>query len=75
MIIFLTGAYQIRFVPKILKTLRIKKQMQPLDVFYKKNLFLKISQYSQENIYAEVSFLKKVTGLKAKRDSNTGVFL
>ena len=41
-----------------------------------KKVFLKISQNSQENTCARVSFLNKVTCLRpAKRDSDTGVFL
>ena len=45
-----------------------------------KNLFLIILQYSQENNYAAVSFLIKLSFSKrpvtlSKRDSNTGVFL
>ena len=39
-----------------------------------KNLFLKISQYSQENICVG-SLFNKVEGLTGKRDCNTGVFL
>ena len=31
-------------------------QKQPLEVFCKKNVFLKISQISQENTCGEVSF-------------------
>ena len=31
-------------------------QKQPLEVFYKKKLFLKISQYSKENTCVRVSF-------------------
>ena len=34
-------------------------QNQPLEVFYKKQLFLKISNNSQENVRAGVSFLIK----------------
>ena len=44
-----------------------------------KKLFLKVSQYSQENICVRVSFLTKLQTFSAatllKRDSNTGVFL
>ena len=35
--------------------LSLSKQKQPQVVFYKKKLFLKISQYSQENTYVGVS--------------------
>ena len=31
-------------------------QAQPLEVLYKKKLFLKISEYSQENTCARASF-------------------
>ena len=44
-----------------------------------KKAFWKISQNSQENTCARVSFFNKVAGLKPatllKRDSGTGVFL
>ena len=44
-----------------------------------KKVFWKISQNSQENTCARVSFFNKVAGLKPatllKRDSGTGVFL
>ena len=43
-----------------------------------KKLFLEISQNSQENICARVSFLKKLQAAPAtllKRDSSRGVFL
>ena len=44
-----------------------------------KKVFLEISQNSQENTCARVSFFNKVAGLclqlNKKRDSGTGVFL
>ena len=44
-----------------------------------KKVFLEISQNSQENTCARVSFFNKVAGLRPatllKRDSGTGVFL
>ena len=36
--------------------IRVKRQKQPLELFFKKELFLKISQISQENTCVEVSF-------------------
>ena len=51
-------------------------QKQPLEVFFKKNLFLKISQYSQENTCVRVSFNKSPRpAALLKRVSSTGVFL
>ena len=54
-------------------------QKQPLEVFYKKKVFLKILQNSQEDTWARVSFFNKVVGLRPaallKTDSGTGVFL
>ena len=53
-------------------------QKQPLEVFCKK-VFFKISQNSQENTCAKVSFLIKLQASALqpykKRGSNTGVFL
>ena len=44
-----------------------------------KKVFLEISQNSQENTCARVSFFKKLAGVSLqlyyKRDSSTGVFL
>ena len=54
-------------------------QKQPPEVFFQKFLFLKISQNSQENTRARVSFLitlhALVLELHYKRYSGTGVFL
>ena len=54
-------------------------QKQPLEVFYKKKLFLKISQYSQEKTCVAVPFLIKLQALRPatllKTDSSTGIFL
>ena len=36
--------------------IRVKRQKQPLELFCKKEVFLKISQISQENTCVEVSF-------------------
>ena len=51
---------------------------QPPEVFYKK-VFLIISQNSQENIFARISFLAKLRAEACnfikKRDSDTAVFL
>ena len=38
-------------------------QKQPPEVFFEKNLFLEISQNSQENTCARISFLNKKAGL------------
>ena len=52
---------------------------QPLEVFYEKKVFLKISQNSQENSSVRVSFFIKLqaSGLQRykKRNSGIGVFL
>ena len=57
----------------------VSTKKQPLEVFCKKKVFLKISQNSQKNINARVSFLIKlqaeVCNLILKKDSGTGVFL
>ena len=54
-------------------------QKQPPEVFCKKKVFLDISQNSQENTCARVSFSIKLQALDLqlylKRDSGTGVFL
>ena len=54
-------------------------QKQPQEVFCKKKVFLDISQNSQENTCARVSFSIKLQALDLqlylKRDSGTGVFL
>ena len=56
-----------------------KFQKQPLEVFYKKKLFLKTLQYSQENTCVGVFFKKMLQYFRPatllKTDSNTGVFL
>ena len=55
------------------------RQKQPTEAFFIKKVFLEISQNSQENICARVSFLIKlqVSGLQLywKRGSGTGIFL
>ena len=38
----------------------LKVQKQPAEVFYKKKVFLKIAQNSQENTCARASFLIKL---------------
>ena len=57
--------------------LKLKGQKQPPEVFFKKKVFLEISQNSKENTCARVSFLIKLQALQLyqKRDSGTGVFL
>ena len=42
---------------RLWKLMRDCPQKQPPDVFYKKGVFLEISQTSQENTCAKVSFL------------------
>ena len=52
------------------------KQKQTPVLFYKKKLFSKIWQYSQENTCIGVFFDKvTLTATLLKRDSNTGTFL
>ena len=55
-----------RFKPVLRDVEILIRQKQPLEVFYKKKLLLKISQYSQENTCVELYW---------KRDPNTAVFL
>ena len=47
-----------------------KIQKQPPEVFCKKRLFLEISQISQENTCARVSFLIKLQALACKSSKN-----
>ena len=42
--------------------LKLKGQKQPPEVFFKKKVFLEISQNSKENTCARVSFFNKVAG-------------
>ena len=74
----------VNFVPKdiqrILSSHKISEKYNEQEVFYKKNLFLKIWQHSQENTYVKFSFLIKIQAFSwpatlLKRDSNTYVFL
>ena len=74
----------INFVPKdiqrILSLHKILEKYNQQEVFYKKNLFLKIWQHSQENNDVKFSFLIKIQAFfrpatLLKRDSNTYVFL
>ena len=72
----------VNFVPKDVQRItshKIAEKYNEQEVFYKKKLLSKISQYSQENICVGVSFLIKMQAFRPttllKRDSNTGVFL
>ena len=68
----------VNFVPKdVQRILSSHKSIMNRKCSTRK-LFLKISQYSQENTCVGISFLIKMQAFRApallKRDSNTGVF-
>ena len=68
----------VNFVPKdVQRILSSRKSIMNRKCSTRK-LFLKISQYSQENTCVGISFLIKMQAFRApallKRDSNTGVF-
>ena len=52
-------------VQRILSSHKISEKYNEQEVFYKKKLLLKISQYSQENTCFGVSFFNKNAGLQA----------
>ena len=52
----------------------LKVQKQPPEVFYEKKCSLKISQNSQENTRARVSFLIKFIKILLKKDLGIEVF-
>ena len=66
------NSFQFKCMPIILS----KLNRQVPGEFYKKKIFLKISQNSRENTCARISFLIKLqaSGLTYKRESGTDVF-
>ena len=66
-----------KYVQRILSLHKISEKYNEQKVFQK--LFLKISQYSEENTYVGISFSIKMQAFRPaallKRDSNTWVFL
>ena len=69
----------VNFVPKDVQTFLSSRKSIMNSKCCTRKLFLKISQYSQENTCVGISFLIKMQAFRVpallKKDSSTGVFL